>query len=251
MKKSLFPISRLLLVPLLCVLLVQAQEIPIVKNREVSKGTSKVSNTIKELAEDAVRPGFSKNRIKTVMKLKLRHAGIEMSPAAKDASIESGGFLHDFPETNPHRIKQDVPKKDENISNFDGDKWKALSFERKCLLYQGYELGRIMTLERITELKKLLQNVIDRTITKELQEEFINLNEGLDVFLEMLDKYETIVECDDMVSLIDKFYRNPANQSIRIHHAFVINKLIADGEPDEVIKELIDLYRKKDSQREI
>jgi hypothetical protein len=149
------------------------------------------------------------------------------------------------------QLKQHTSNKEENISELDGKKWKALSFEQKCSLYHGYELGRIMTVERVTDLRKLLQNVTDKTVTKEMQEEFINLNEGLDIFLEMLNKYKTILACDEMVNLVDKFYYNPENQNIRLHHAFVINKLIKNGESEEVIKELIDIYRKKDSQKKI
>jgi len=157
----------------------------------------------------------------------------------------------EIPIVKHHGIKQDISKKDENISDLDGKKWKALSFEQKCSLYHGYELGRIMTVERVTDLRKFLQNVIDKTVTKEIQEEFINLDEGLDIFLEVLNKYETILACDEMVNLVDKFYHHPENQNIRLHHAFAINKLIKNGESEEVIKELTDLYRKKDSQKEI
>lgn len=148
--------------------------------------------------------------------------------------------------TNPKEIEQDVHKEDENFLNYDGHKWKALSFEQKSSFYYGYELGRIMTVERINELRKLTHIVIEKAVSPEIKEEFKDLHDGLYIFSEFLEKYETVVAQEEMVSLVDKFYDNPANLKIRLHHAFVINKLIKDGASAKAIKNLIDLYRKKD-----
>lgn len=149
-------------------------------------------------------------------------------------------------EANPQKIKQDISKKDKNLREFDGKKWKALSFEQKSSFYSGYELGRIMTVERIDDLKELLQNAIDIAVSQEIKKEFMNLQDGLDVFSELLEKYDTVVAQKEMVRLVDKFYDDPANLNIRLHHAFVINKLIKVGASARAIKNLIDLYRKKD-----
>jgi hypothetical protein len=151
-------------------------------------------------------------------------------------------------EANPQEIKWDGPKEDENLPNYDGNKWKALSFEQKCSFYYGYELGRIMTIERIDDLKKLLQNGIDKTVSQEIQEEFMKLHDSLDIFFELLEKYETVVAQDKMVSLVDRFYDNPANLKIHMYHAFVINKLIKNGESAKVIENLIDFYKRKDKK---
>lgn len=149
-------------------------------------------------------------------------------------------------DANPLGIRQDISKREEILKDFDGKKWKTLSFKQKCSLYTGYELGQIMTIERIKKLEGLLQNLYGKTVSQELQEEFKNLHDGLDIFMELLEKYDAVVALEEMVRLVDKFYENPENLNILIHQAFVINKLVKEGASPKTINNLIDSYRKKD-----